>query len=124
MNILNEVEQHLFHRAVPRIATEGAAQMATTTVQVATPVTQGIQGVATETSTVTTTAAPTAPAHTTGQIIDTILHDVLFAGSLAAMFFVKNPASQQKAAVLANGIQQLLNFLDPQLTGQAPTTGQ
>lgn len=96
-----------------------------TTAQVATPVTPVTQGVTTETSTVNTTAAaPTAPAHTTGQIIDTILHDVLFAGSLAAMFFVKNPASQQKAAVLANGIQQLLNFLDPQLTGQAPTTGQ
>lgn len=91
-----------------------------TTAQVATPVTQGVT---TETSTVTT-ATPSAPAHTTGQIIDTILHDVLFAGSLAAMFFVKNPASQQKAAVLANGIQQLLNFLDPQLTGKTPTTGQ
>lgn len=63
------------------------------------------------------TSSNTTPTkETAGQIADTILHDVITAGILAASIFVKNPASQQKAANIMQAIQQLLPMLDSQLT--------
>lgn len=53
-----------------------------------------------------------------GQIADTILHDVIAAGILAATIFVKNPASQQKASALIDAVSRLLPMLDQQLNPQ------
>lgn len=71
----------------------------------------------------TPVVVPTPPAKlSSGVLVDTILHDVLIAGSLAASIFVKNPAHQQAAASMINAVNVLLKFLDPQLTGQPTTT--
>lgn len=52
--------------------------------------------------------APAAPALTLEQ---TILHDLFLVGVAAASIFVKNPASQEKAATLIGILQQLLPSL-------------
>lgn len=64
---------------------------------------------------VATVPAPIPAKQSAGQIADTILHDVIATGILAASIFVKNPASQQTAANLINAVQQLLPMLDAQL---------
>jgi hypothetical protein len=71
----------------------------------------------------TTPTAPVTPHIASGVLIDTILHDVLIAGTLAASIFVKNPAHQQTAGAMINAVNVLLKFLDPQLTGTTPTPG-
>lgn len=63
-----------------------------------------------------TTTKPTA-----GEIIDTVLHDVILTGVLAASIFVKNPAHQQTASLIINAISQLLPQLDAQLNGTPKT---
>lgn len=61
----------------------------------------------------------------TGQTVDTILHDVIAFGVVAASIFVKNPASQQHAVTIIQAIQPLLAMIDNQLvpaTTAATTT--
>lgn len=55
-----------------------------------------------------------------GQTIDTILHDIIAGGILAATIFVKNPNSQQKAALMIDAVNRLLPMLDSQLVPPAP----
>ena len=61
------------------------------------------------------TTAPGPVKATAGAIVDTVLHDVILTGILAASIFVKNPAHQQTAASLIQAVQQLLPVLDAQL---------
>jgi hypothetical protein len=55
---------------------------------------------------------------TAGQITDEVLHDLLLAGAFAAKIFVKNPQHQQQAGNLISAIAQVMQVIDPQLTGQ------
>ena len=55
-----------------------------------------------------------------GEVSDTILHDILLMGALAASIFVKNPAHQQTAGLLINAVNQMIQVLDPQLLGTKP----
>lgn len=58
-----------------------------------------------------------------GTVTDEVLHDVLLMGALAASVFVKNPVHQAIAGSLINAVNELLQHIDPQLTGKAnPTT--
>lgn len=53
-------------------------------------------------------SVPTAP---TSSTLDTIVHDVVLFGVLAASIFVKNPASQAKANTIIQALQPLLALL-------------
>lgn len=103
-------------------AAQAALQVATNTVEepattvVAEPATAAPAVVApVEVPQVATTPTPIPAKQSAGQIADTILHDVIATGILAASIFVKNPAHQQTAANLINAVQTLLPMLDAQL---------
>lgn len=70
---------------------------------------------------VTNPAPVSAPVTNTkpsvGNVIDTVLHDVILTGVLAASIFVKNAAHQQTASLIINAMAQLLPVLDAQLNG-------
>lgn len=60
---------------------------------------------------------------TVGQKVDTVLHDIIAVGILAASIFVKNAAHQETASKLIQAVGQLLPMLDNQLNPQNPTPG-
>lgn len=65
-----------------------------------------------------------APLHQTkGQVFDTVLHDFVLLGMLAASVFVKNPQSRAKAGAIMNLVQQAMPILDAQLNPGNPTAG-
>ena len=66
----------------------------------------------------TTTATPSA-ASIKETLIDTILHDVITAGILAASIFVKNANSRNRASQIIGAVNQLLPLVDAGL-GQTP----
>lgn len=47
--------------------------------------------------------------------VDTIFHDVIAAGLIAASIFVKNPQSQERAANIINAINPLIEMIMKQL---------
>jgi hypothetical protein len=44
-----------------------------------------------------------------------ILHDIIAAGLVSAALFVKNPESQQRAAVIINAVNPLIELLEAQI---------
>jgi len=55
--------------------------------------------------------------------LETLIHDLVALGILAASIFVKNPASQAHAAQIISVVQNdLLPLIDP-ATGKAKTPG-
>lgn len=55
-------------------------------------------------------------------VADSIFHDVITAGLIAASIFVKNPASQQHAAQIIQAVNPLIQMIDAQLQQQQAAT--
>lgn len=75
-------------------------------------------------STTPVTPTPVPAKETAGQKIDSVLHLFVLMGIEAASIFVKNPAHQQTAQQIINGVSAVLPALDAELNGGAATTTQ